>query len=69
MSFKKKSNGVGLQFHQKMPVCGKTDGNSIFLGRETHIPDRLYIMVIYISFDEFGSKSKGDSFTKNICSR
>jgi hypothetical protein len=54
---------------KKCQFVVKTDGNSIFLDRETHIPNRLYIMVIYISFDEFGSKSKGDNFTKKICSR
>jgi hypothetical protein len=43
----------------------KTDGNSVFLGRETHIPDPLLIMVLYINLYgflknlNFGLKSKG----------
>jgi hypothetical protein len=28
----------------------KTDRNFIFLGRDSHIADRLYIMVAYICF-------------------
>jgi hypothetical protein len=31
----------------------KTNRNFIFLGREAHIPDRLYIMVMYIIFFVF----------------
>jgi hypothetical protein len=30
--------------------AAKTDRNSIFLGRDPHIPDRLYIVVSYMSF-------------------
>jgi hypothetical protein len=30
-----------------------TDRNSVFLGHDPHILDRLYIMVMYISFYEF----------------
>jgi hypothetical protein len=43
----------------------KTDRNSVFIGREAHIPDRLYIMVMYLKFYGFqkisnlGSKSNG----------
>jgi hypothetical protein len=46
----------------------KIDQNSVFLGRETHIPNQFYIMVIYINFYilfknlNFDSESKGDSF-------
>jgi hypothetical protein len=45
----------------------KTDRNSVFIGREAHIPDRLYIMVMYLKFYGFqkisnlGSKFKGVS--------
>jgi hypothetical protein len=31
----------------------KTDKNSIFLYRKSHIPYQLYIMVMYINFYEF----------------
>jgi hypothetical protein len=35
----------------------KTDRNSVFLGRDPHIADRLYIMVSYMSFYGFLKKS------------
>jgi hypothetical protein len=38
---------------EKLQFVAKTDGNSVFLGREAHIPDRLYIMVLYIGFYGF----------------
>jgi hypothetical protein len=31
----------------------KTERNSIFLGRDPHITDRLYITLSYMSFYEF----------------
>jgi hypothetical protein len=36
-----------------MSVCDKTDWNSVFFGRDPHIPGRLYIMVLDISFYVF----------------
>jgi hypothetical protein len=35
--------------------AAKTDRNSIFLGCDPHIPDRLYIMVLYLSFHGFSN--------------
>jgi hypothetical protein len=52
-------------FTEKCLFMTKTDRNSVFLSREVHIPDRLYIIVMCINFYEFlkntnfGSKSKG----------
>jgi hypothetical protein len=31
----------------------KTDGNSVFLGRNPHILDRLYLLILYMRFYEF----------------
>jgi hypothetical protein len=55
---------VTFGFTEKHHFAIKTDQNSIFLIRKAHIPDRLHIMVLYISFygfknSNFGSKSKG----------
>jgi hypothetical protein len=36
-----------------MPVCGKTDQDSILLVHKAHIPNRLYKRAPYISFYEF----------------
>jgi hypothetical protein len=52
-NFDSKSKGVSLQFYRKMLFYDKTDRNSVFLYREAHIPDRLYIMVLYINFYMF----------------
>jgi hypothetical protein len=35
--------------------AAKTDRNSVFLGRDPHILDRLYIMVLYLSFHGFSN--------------
>jgi hypothetical protein len=46
--------------------------NSVFFCRETHIPDPLLIMVLYINVYEFlkksnlGSKSKGVSLQQKL---
>jgi hypothetical protein len=52
-NFRLKSVGVRLRFYQKLPVCGKTDRNSVFLGVDHHIPEQLYMMVPYMSFCGF----------------
>jgi hypothetical protein len=48
--FCSKSKGVSLQFYQKLPVWGKTDRNSVFLGRDPHNANRLSIKVSYFNF-------------------
>jgi hypothetical protein len=40
-------------FSENRQFATKTDQNSIFLGRDPHIADWLYIVVPHISFDEF----------------
>jgi hypothetical protein len=65
--FCSKSMGVSLRFYQKLPVWGKTDRNSIFLGREPRIANRLSITVPHFNFygfwkiSHFCSKSMGVS--------
>jgi hypothetical protein len=53
-----------FSFTQKPQFTTKTDRKSIFFVCDPHIPDRLYLMVMYISFTDlkklnFDSKSKG----------
>jgi hypothetical protein len=33
-----------------MSLAAKTDRNFVFFGRDPHIPDRLYIMILYMNF-------------------
>jgi hypothetical protein len=40
-------------FTKKYQFVTKADRNTAFLGRKTHIPDQLHIMVPYISFYRF----------------
>jgi hypothetical protein len=57
--FKKKSNLaqnpnlLAFGFTEQCRFVVKTDRNSIFLSRDPHITDRLYIIVMYISFYGF----------------
>jgi hypothetical protein len=65
--FCSKSMGVSLRFYRKLPVWGETDRNSIFLGREPRIVNRLSITVPHFNFygfwkiSHFCSKSMGVS--------
>jgi hypothetical protein len=43
-------NVLAFDFTKKYMFVLKTDQNIAFLGREAHMSDLLYIMVIYISF-------------------
>jgi hypothetical protein len=49
---------------EKCKFTVKTDQNSAFFGRKAHIPDRIHVMMMYISFygfltnSNFSSKSK-----------
>jgi hypothetical protein len=59
-------------FTENRQLAAKIDRNSVILGRDPHIPDRLCIMVLYMSFygfskfSNFHSKSiSAYSFTKN----
>jgi hypothetical protein len=45
--------GARLWIYRKMHVCEKTNWNYIFLDYESHIPSRLDIVVLYISFYRF----------------
>jgi hypothetical protein len=45
-------------FSENYKFTEKTDRNSVFIGREPHILDRLHIMVTYISFYGFLKKIK-----------
>jgi hypothetical protein len=51
--FCSKSISVSLRFYCKLTVCGKTKPKSVFHGCDTHILDRLHIMVPYMCFDRF----------------
>jgi len=59
MGFKKlkilaqNSKVLAFGFTEKGNFVAKTDWDSVFLGRDTHIPDWLYITVLYISFYRF----------------
>jgi hypothetical protein len=44
---------LAFGFTEKRKFVAKTDQNSVFFGRDPHIPYRLYIMVLWISFDGF----------------
>jgi hypothetical protein len=62
------TNVLAFGFFEKLHFLSKTDQNSIFLSRESHILD--YITVLYICFYElknpkFGSKSKCFNLPKN----
>jgi hypothetical protein len=57
LNFRSKSKGVSLRFERISLVCIKTDRNSIFLSRDPHILDRLYIVVPYMSFYMFSKSS------------
>jgi hypothetical protein len=52
-NFDQKSIGVSLWLYQKSLVLDKTDQNSVLLGRDPYIVDRLYIRISYIIFNGF----------------
>jgi hypothetical protein len=54
-------HSLAYGFSENRQFAAKTDRNSIFLSRDPHISDRLYIMVLYMSFSEFSKIS-------NFCS-
>jgi hypothetical protein len=64
-NFGSKSGGGRLQFYRKHQFTTKTDIKSIFLDREVHILDQLYVMVLYITFLDFNFFSNFDS--KSTC--
>jgi nitroimidazol reductase NimA-like FMN-containing flavoprotein (pyridoxamine 5'-phosphate oxidase superfamily) len=41
---------VSLEFYRKNQFTAKTNRKFVFFGRGPYISDRLYIMVMYISF-------------------
>jgi hypothetical protein len=46
-------NRLAFGFTENVNLQQKSDRNSVFLGRKAHIPNRLHIMVPYISFNVF----------------
>jgi hypothetical protein len=44
---------LAFDFTKITTLGAKTDRNSIFLGHDPHIMDRLYIMVLYMCFYKF----------------
>jgi hypothetical protein len=40
-------------FRENRQFAKKTEWNSLFFGPDPHILDRLYVMVLYMSFYEF----------------
>jgi hypothetical protein len=73
LNFRSKSIDVSLRFTKNRQFWAKTEQNSVFLGHDTHIADKLYITVSYMIFygfsknSNFRSKSIGNAydFTKN----
>jgi hypothetical protein len=65
--FCSKSKGVSLRFYRNCQFGAKTNRNSVFLGRDPRIANRLSITVLYFNFYgfwnflHFCSKSKGVS--------
>jgi hypothetical protein len=51
-NFRPKSIG-GYDFSENNHSMAKTNWKSVFLGRDPHIMDRLYLMVPYMSFYGF----------------
>jgi hypothetical protein len=49
-----------------MSIYGKADQNSVLLGPEGHIPDWLYIIVLYISFYGFKKNQFFDQNPKGL---
>jgi hypothetical protein len=47
------SQVLAYGFTENHQFMAKTDRNSVFLGRDPHILDRLYIMISYMSFYGF----------------
>jgi hypothetical protein len=47
---------LAFGFTEKHHFMVKTDRNSVFLGREPHISDRLHIIALYIIFYGFEKK-------------
>jgi hypothetical protein len=39
---------LAFSFTEKCQIMAKIDRNSVFLSREAHISNRLYIMVLYV---------------------
>jgi hypothetical protein len=64
MGFKKIQNFtqnlyvLAYSFTENHQFTVKTDRNSVFLGREAYILNRLYIMVPYMSFYRFQKKNQ-----------
>jgi hypothetical protein len=56
-NFRSKSISVRLRFTENHLFGAKIDQNSVFLGYDPHIVDRLYIMIPYMSFYEFWKNS------------
>jgi hypothetical protein len=52
-SFAQNLKVLDYGFSESRQFAAKIDRNSVFLGYEPHIPDRLYIMVSYMSFYGF----------------
>jgi hypothetical protein len=50
--------GLAYGFSENGQFGAKTDRNSVFLGCDPQITDRLYITVPYMSFARFWKKSK-----------
>jgi hypothetical protein len=53
LNFSSKSKVVRVRFYRKTQICGKNAWNSVFIDCEAHILNRLYIVVISISFYVF----------------
>jgi hypothetical protein len=51
--FAQNPNVLAYGFSENHQLGAKSNRNSVFLGRDPHIVDRLYIMVLYMSFYEF----------------
>jgi hypothetical protein len=57
LNFRSKSIDVSLRFTKNRQFWAKTEQNSVFLGHDTHIADKLYITVSYMIFYGFSKNS------------
>jgi hypothetical protein len=60
---------VTLRFIENCQFGPKSNQNTVFLGRDPHIPDQLYIMVKNMSFYRFRKNSNFHSKSRDVGQR
>jgi hypothetical protein len=69
LKFLLKSIGLSLGFSEHRQFGAKTDTDSLFLVRNPHIADRIYITVSYLSFYRFWKNSNFHSKSVGVSLR